>query len=257
MKTILVKNIEFGAGRPKVCVPIMGMNLADLENEIMALRSLEYDIIEWRLDHFSTILTLEQTKKAIELVKNTLKEKPLLATFRTSKEGGQMVISDENYIALLKWIIDSNVFDFIDVEYFMGDALVKDVVSYAHSKGVHVILSNHDFNKTPSYDEIITRLKKMQELDADIPKIAVMPTCLNDVLTLLKATTDMRELYADRPIITMSMGKYGLVSRLAGEVFGSCLTFGAAAKASAPGQIQVQDLNTILDILHKALEKEG
>ena len=79
----------------------------------------------------------------------------------------------------------------------------------------------------------------MQELDADIPKIAVMPQNKKDVLTLLAATEEMVSEYADRPIITMSMAGTGLISRLCGEVFGSALTFGAVGKASAPGQFSL------------------
>ena len=93
----------------------------------------------------------------------------------------------------------------------------------------------------------------MQELGADIPKIAVMPQNKKDVLTLLAATEEMANEYADRPIITMSMAGTGVISRLAGEVFGSALTFGAAAKASAPGQMGVEDLKQVLTLLHGAL----
>ena len=90
------------------------------------------------------------------------------------------------------------------------------------------------------------RLRKMQELGADIPKIAVMPQSAKDVLTLLSATDEMVTKYADRPIITMSMAGTGLLSRLCGEVFGSAITFGAAKKASAPGQMEVNDLSAVL-----------
>jgi 3-dehydroquinate dehydratase-1 len=62
----------------------------------------------------------------------------------------------------------------------------------------------------------------------------------------------MKEKYADRPIITMSMSGEGVISRLAGEVFGSCLTFGAAKKASAPGQIGVNELSNVLETIHKS-----
>lgn len=75
----------------------------------------------------------------------------------------------------------------------------------------------------------------MQDMNADIPKIAVMPQNRKDVLTLLAATEEMATNYADRPIITMSMAGTGVISRLCGEVFGSSMTFGAAKKASAPG----------------------
>ena len=91
----------------------------------------------------------------------------------------------------------------------------------------------------------------MKELNADIPKIAVMPQSESDVLTLLCATNEMKEKYSDIPIITMSMAGMGLISRIAGEFFGSALTFGAADKASAPGQIRAEDLYNVLQVLHK------
>jgi 3-dehydroquinate dehydratase-1 len=93
----------------------------------------------------------------------------------------------------------------------------------------------------------------MQDMGADIPKIAVMPTCKKDVLTLLAATEEMATDYADRPIITMSMGGTGVISRLVGESMGSSMTFGAAAKASAPGQIGVKELDVVLETIHNSL----
>ena len=141
----------------------------------------------------------------------------------------------------------------VDVEVFTGDEIVKKIIDGAHAAGVKVVASNHDFFKTPDKDDIVGRLRKMQDLGADIPKIAVMPQNKKDVLTLLAATEEMANEYADRPIITMSMAGTGVISRLAGEVFGSALTFGAAAKASAPGQMGVQDLKQVLTLLHGAL----
>ena len=94
----------------------------------------------------------------------------------------------------------------------------------------------------------------MQDFGADIPKMAVMPTCKQDVLTLLSATLEMSEKYADRPIITMSMAGTGVVSRLTGETFGSALTFGAASKASAPGQVGVHELKQVLDFFSKGFQ---
>ena len=143
--------------------------------------------------------------------------------------------------------------DLVDVEAFTGDEIVTSIISHAHANGVKVIASNHDFDATPEKDEIVRRLRMMQDYGADIPKMAVMPTCKKDVLTLLEATLEMSEQYADRPIITMSMAGTGVVSRLTGETFGSALTFGAASKASAPGQIGVHELKQVLDIIHKSL----
>ena len=174
-------------------------------------------------------------------------------TFRTSKEGGEKAIEDAAYAQLNIKAAQSGYVDLIDVEVFTGDEIVKEIIEGAHAAGVKVVASNHDFFKTPDKDDIIGRLRKMQDLGADIPKIAVMPQNKKDVLTLLAATEEMASEYADRPIITMSMAGTGVISRLCGEVFGSALTFGAAKKASAPGQMGVNDLSTVLELLHNAL----
>lgn len=84
----------------------------------------------------------------------------------------------------------------MDVEAFTGDEVVRDIIESAHESGVVVVASNHDFEKTPEKDEIVRRLRKMQELGADIPKIAVMPQSRKDVLTLLSATEEMVSEYA-------------------------------------------------------------
>ncbi len=253
MNTVKIRNIVIGEGMPKICVPIVGTTKEELLQEVEALQSLSVDVVEWRMDWFKEIENLEAAKEMVKTLREALKDTALLATFRSKKEGGELEVSTAYYVALNKAIADSGCADLIDVELFTGEHEVKDLVAYAHAHGVKVIMSNHDFDKTPSYDEILTRLKAMQNFDADIPKIAVMPTCKKDVLTLLQATNDMHETYADRPIITMSMAGTGVISRLCGEVFGSALTFGAAKKASAPGQMNVEDLHTVLALLHKSL----
>ena len=138
----------------------------------------------------------------------------------------------------------------IDVEVFMNDNVAK-LVTDLKTKNIIVVGSNHDFVKTPSKEEIIKRLRYMQDIGADIPKIAVMPQSREDVLTLLSATQEMVAKHADRPIVTMSMAGVGAISRVAGEIFGSAITFGAMKKASAPGQINVEELRQMLEVLHQ------
>ena len=174
-------------------------------------------------------------------------------TFRTSKEGGEKAIEPAAYAELNIKAAQTGYVDLIDVEIFTGDEIVKKIIDGAHAAGVKVIASNHDFFKTPAKADIIYRLRKMQDMNADIPKIAVMPQNKKDVLTLLAATEEMASEYADRPIITMSMSGTGVISRLCGEVFGSALTFGAVGKVSAPGQMGIEDLTTVLGLLHKSL----
>jgi 3-dehydroquinate dehydratase-1 len=94
----------------------------------------------------------------------------------------------------------------------------------------------------------------MQDLGADILKIAVMPNSQKDVITLLFATEEMVSNYAHQPVVTMSMASTGLISRLSGEAFGSAITFGAIEKASAPGQINANELNQVLNIIHNSIK---
>ena len=252
MNTVKVRNIEIGAGIPKICVPIVGVTREEILAAAETIKSTKADVVEWRVDWYEDIFDFAKTEETMKALREVLGETPILFTFRTSKEGGEKSIETETYVELNQNAAKTGLVDLVDVEAFTGDDAVKAVVETAHANGVKVIASNHDFHKTPAKDEIVSRLRKMQELGADIPKIAVMPQNKKDVLTLLSATEEMASEYADRPIITMSMSGTGVISRLTGEFFGSALTFGAAAKASAPGQIPVSELETVLSVIHKS-----
>ena len=253
MNTVIVRNIEIGAGIPKICVPIVGVTREEILAAAETIKSTKADVVEWRVDWYEDIFDFAKTEETMKALREVLGETPILFTFRTSKEGGEKSIETETYVELNQNAAKTGLVDLVDVEAFTGDDAVKAVVETAHANGVKVIASNHDFHKTPAKDEIVSRLRKMQELGADIPKIAVMPQNKKDVLTLLSATEEMESEYADRPIITMSMSGTGVISRLCGEVFGSALTFGAVGKVSAPGQMGIEDLTTVLGLLHKSL----
>lgn len=251
-QAIEVRNIKFGEGMPKICVPLVGENNRALTEEVNHLRNFKLDLVEWRMDYHQDVDNIDEMKETAKILREALGELPILATFRSKKEGGEKDISMAYYVALNKALIESGMIDMIDVELFTGDEIVKEIVDLAHSKNVKVIISNHDFLKTPTKEELISRLRRMQDLNADLPKIAVMPQEIEDVLVLLSATHEMVTTYANRPIITMSMAGMGVVSRLVGEAFGSALTFAAAKNASAPGQISVEKLAQVLEILHES-----
>ncbi|AKL83502.1 type I 3-dehydroquinate dehydratase [Bacillus atrophaeus] len=253
MKTITIKNTTIGEGVPKIIVPLMAATEEQLLQEAESVTSLHPDIIEWRADVYEEVDRLEAVAGMAAKLRKALPDTLLLFTFRSHKEGGNKEIEDSYYIELLKTVIGTKQIDLVDVELFYDESDVKSVVKTAENNGVYVIMSNHDFHQTPEKEEIIARLRKMQEYGAHIPKIAVMPQTTEDLLVLLDATHTMKTKYADRPLITMSMAGTGLVSRLAGEIFGSACTFGAGKEASAPGQIPVPELRDVLNILHKNL----
>ena len=247
-----VRNLKLGEGIPKICVPLVGKTNEEILEEAKFLKNVKFDLIEWRVDHYENVENLEKVKEIVKALREEVGETVILFTFRSKKEGGEIEVSDEYYAQLNKTVAETKLVDLVDVELFTGDEIVKDIVETAHNNGVKVVMSNHDFFKTPAKEEIISRLCKMQDLGADLPKIAVMPNNSEDVVTLLAATEEMHTKYAKQPIITMSMGALGLVSRLSGETFGSALTFGAAKAASAPGQISVDKLALILDVMHQS-----
>lgn len=254
-RIVEVKNIKIGEGIPKVCVSMTGENLEELKKEAHVLKTAPLDIVEWRADFFDKVQDILKVKETLKVIGEILYDIPILFTFRSKKEGGAKNIDIEYYKTLILCVAEEKSADLIDIELFMGDDTVKELIEKCHENGGRVVISNHDFQNTPRKEEIVARLKKMQMLGADIAKIAVMPRNSSDVIELLSATNEMNQKCREIPIITMSMSGIGVLSRVAGEIFGSAVTFGAVRKPSAPGQIGIGDLNSILKVLHESLNK--
>ena len=267
MKTVKIRGVEIGAGIPKICVPIVGVTKIEILRQAATLRTVPADMAEWRIDWFENAYDIEALLNVLKDLRQVLGDMPLLMTFRTLKEGGEKAIEAEAYAKLNIKAAQSGLIDLVDVELFTGGGLpdsgepnfdpadsgiVRRIIREAHAANVMVVASSHDFDRTPDKEELIRRLRTMQDMDADILKVAVMPRSAKDVLTLLAATEEMTSLYADRPVVTMSMTGTGVISRLCGEVFGSAITFGAAGRTSAPGQIDAGELRAVLEVIHNA-----
>ncbi len=242
MNVITLAGIPFGEGLPKICVPLTSGGMPALLSEIQEVRALPADLFEWRADCFYGGFA-----DALEALKDGLWGKPLLCTLRTEREGGSAKLSPEEYERALWDLLDLDGFQLLDVELSCGEDRVRRLGEKAKAKGVGLVVSRHDFSRTPAEDEMVDTLLRMKELGADLPKLAVMPQSPEDVLALLGAT--LRASKVCGPVITMAMGDLGKFSRVSGALFGSCLTFGAGKSASAPGQIQAEDLKAILEDL--------
>lgn len=256
MVPVIVRNMKIGEGIPKICVPIVGKTEKEIFDVAKAVRNLPVDIVEWRADWFEDVFENSKVEQILIGLRNILEEIPLLFTFRTAEEGGEKKIEDERYLSLNKYVVDSQYADLLDVEIYSKGKVATELIAYAHQKDVKVIASNHDFAKTPERSEIVARFEKMQELGADILKIAVMPNSEQDVQTLLLATQEMAK-KSKQPLVTMSMSEMGMISRISGEKYGSAMTFGSVGKASAPGQIPAEELKRVLEQFHQSWIKKG
>ena len=122
----------------------------------------------------------------------------------------------------------------------------EDHIQETNRRGrIEVICGSMFSGKT---EELIRRLTRMQEMGADVAKIAVMPQSREDVMTLMEATMEADH-SLDIPVVTMSMGRMGVLSRLAGTLTGSAMTFASVGEASAPGQIPIEQMRVFCQLL--------
>lgn len=253
MKAVTVRKVAIGQGRPKICVPIVASTADEILKAAEGFRDIPADIAEWRADWYEDAARAEEVVKLAGRLRQALGEIPLLFTFRTEKEGGEKSLPLEEYIELNLAVVKSGFADLVDIELFTAGDEASRVIEEARKARVRVIMSSHEFFKTPTKDEMKGRLQKMQQAGADIPKLAVMPQSKWDVLALLEVTLEMSQTL-ECPIVTMSMSSIGMVSRLTGEAFGSALTFGAVGQRSAPGQPGAKELREVLEVIHRNLE---
>ncbi len=242
----LAAQTQLAATAVKTIVPITAKTKEQaLAQAQVIANTADADLAEFRIDLLSFA---SDTKQVIALgheLKKILGNKPMIATIRTKNEGGQFEISDADYGKTYQAYLKNPFMDWLDVEMFRDQKVVSEIVQKAHQKKVLVVMSNHDFQKTPSQDEIEKRLLKQDQMGADILKIAVMPKSKQDVFTLMNATLKVSQ-QTTKPLLTMSMGQLGTISRVATANMGGSYSFGMIGEASAPGQIDVTKLKQIL-----------
>ncbi len=246
MKICQVRQLTIGEGKPKICVPVVETTTEKIIQQIQELQNC--DLIELRIDFYENIHDLKQVHELLLQVRQQT-NLPLLLTYRSLKEGGHIQLSDQEYLSLVQTACQSGCIDIVDIELESGNMLVYQLVEIAHQNHVKVLMSYHDFEKTPAVMEMKERLEKMEIMGADICKIAVMPFSYKDVIQVLNTTMEMSQRLT-RPLVTMSMGKIGKITRIVGELVGSSITFASVGQSSAPGQLTLEDMQTLLEVIH-------
>ncbi len=249
-----IRGITIGEGRPLLCAPIIEDTKDGILSECRSLLDTPADMIEWRADLFEGIRECDAVIEILERMRSILGEKLLLFTCRSKRQGGNAALSEEENHGLLLAVAKSGFADLIDMEYFSFQHPGKEI-RLLHEAGAVIVASHHDFHETPPEEAMEHLLQNMADGSADLVKLAVMPENMEDVLRLLAVTDRFRKDYPDTPIITMSMGRYGMLSRICGEFFGIAVTFGYHRRASAPGQIGLGELSQMLKKIHKEYEE--
>ena len=249
MKTVKMRDLTIGTGCPKVIVPIVAKDLPGILAKANELTACTMDVVEWRVDFFEKMKEKSAVEGMLQELSNVLGDIPLLFTLRTDREGSSTHVETKEYEEILCHAAACPETDLIDVEVMPDPFCAAAIIDTAHTHGTPVIGSNHHFEGTPSNEEIDCIFSCMEKAGADILKMAVMPADRRDVVRMMERTLTWKE-KTDRPLITMSMGALGCVSRMCGELTGSSVTFASVTAASAPGQIDMASLKNILHILH-------
>ncbi|SFB01953.1 3-dehydroquinate dehydratase [Acetitomaculum ruminis DSM 5522] len=243
-------NIVIGEGIPKICVPITAKKEKDIINDAGLIAKSRADLIEWRVDCFDGCSEKSRILYVLAGIKEYLPDKPLIFTFRTQAEGGYRQFSSNDYCKLVELAADSIETDIVDIELNTKKMMAEPLIKMAHEKGKIVIASNHDFQQTPGDEIIAKRLEKMDEIGADILKVAYMPQTNLDVLRLMNITAKIKEKINDKILVSMSMGGCGVISRLSGEITGSAITFASVTGTSAPGQTSIEEAISVMKLVH-------
>ena len=208
----------------------VSLNDENFEENLKKAKTLGADAVEYRIDGFRN-RDIEHCKEVINYG-NSLGLKAIL-TIRAKWEGGIEEIPNrlDYYYSLTPLV------DFVDIELKAEEFEREEVARVVKNSGKKLILSYHDFEKTPCNDEIEEIFSQMVAKGADIAKVSFKANDYEDVSRLLCIAARQ-----PIPTIAISMGEKGKISRVAGFVFNSVITYCALEKAFAPGQLTVEEM---------------
>ncbi len=200
------------------------------------------DILEIRLDYLMDQSDLDF------LAFSSLDPPPLIFTNRMITEGGNFRGDETLRIRLLEQAVEAGA-DFIDVEYATRKDLRTDIMTKARNMGTKVIVSFHDFEKTPDESFLSNLFTAMAETGADVIKIVTMARDELDFFNLKPVFQESRR--TARPVIAFCMGEHGTFSRVYSLVLGGFLTFASPDSKSqtAPGQLPLGRMKQLLSLL--------
>lgn len=224
-------------GIPRVVVGfkdnVSDQTLQDIEN-------FGLDIVELRLDQYSSF----EASHVLKEVKK-FRKFPSIATIRSDKEGGGWNLPESKRLELFKAVLP--YVDAVDIE-LSSKTILNEVISSAHKLKKSIVISYHNFDKTPNLEKLNQILSEAKSLGADITKISALALSGKDIQVLGNFTI----LNNSKNIISIAMGAEGALSRIFFPALGSLMTYACIGKSTAPGQL---DYATTMDLLRQFYPK--
>jgi len=243
----------------KICVAIP-INTADLNiNKQIIETALDKcpDLIEFRFDYINEVkfITHSFLKELMSIIPPKI---PKIFTFRRKQEGGQYKLSINERLDVLKLLIEAKP-DYLDIEINSESKVLKSLIDLAYDNKVKLIFSYHDFEKSATYEktaEILNRFeeKLKHELNIDIDKIKesifkliLTAQVFDDNVQVLNICKKLSQ--QEIKFVCFAMSDLGVLSRILCVKFGSLWTYGSLEEKTAPGQIKIEKIREIHQLL--------
>jgi 3-dehydroquinate dehydratase-1 len=220
-----------------ICASLLEESVDDF---IETVKKTEAELIEIRADGLREC-TPDNVHRLLSEIKKITTAKIIL-TIRKKDEGGNFKGTEEDRKRTI--LGNLHLADIVDIE--LKSDFREEVVDIARSNKIEVIISAHNFEKTPSIKEMKNIITDEMEAGADHAKVAFKANSPHDVLELLKLTEEMSRVGR---VIAISMGEAGKISRVVAPFFGSSITYASAGGKTAPGQLSIEETRNVIDIL--------
>ena len=231
-----MRQLQKDKRQEKVCVPVVE---ADLEKALAAIKKATplADLIELRVDYL-------KNPELSQLLHN--RQKPFIVTNRRREEGGRFQGDEEARVRILKEAVRLGV-DYVDIEVSSERSFIQNLMiqKKARRRGTKVILSFHDFQRTPSRGDLQKLYDRMARWGADVVKIVTFARSWEDNLNVLGLIPRARE--RGQKITAFCMGEEGRMSRVMAPLLGGTWTYASLSrhKVSAPGQMTPGEMRRV------------
>jgi 3-dehydroquinate dehydratase-1 len=221
-----------------ICVAISANNVESAIEKSNDAISKGASLIEIRIDHFEE----PHDADVIALVKKVSSK--VILTVRKPGEGGKYPFVETERVKLIQKCITANPHA-IDLEFSIEAEVLASLIKLSRQQDVRVILSFHDFEKTPEVKEMKDIILDAVSKKVDYVKIIGTANCVEDNLKMLSLPQIAQE--NGVKIVSFSMGRKGTISRILSPIFGAAFTFASLDEPTAPGQIQIEEMKNYLE----------